>query len=101
MEEEAVTCCETVRTAMHTALGIVLHGFGYRTRPPPFGFGFTVLPLRPAPYTVPGPPRPSPWPRAAGRRAVAGDAVRGQTSEVERQRRGGGAIIEASTAAGA
>ncbi|MFD3334671.1 hypothetical protein ACFWV1_18735 [Streptomyces sp. NPDC058700] len=44
---------------------------------------------------------PHPWPRASGRRAAAGEVVRGGTSEVERQRRGGGAIIEASTAAGA
>ncbi|MEU3550694.1 hypothetical protein [Streptomyces longwoodensis] len=37
---------ETVRIAMHTALGCILHGFGYRLSAPHFGYGYTIQPAR-------------------------------------------------------
>ncbi|WP_411078391.1 hypothetical protein [Streptomyces sp. cmx-10-25] len=44
LEEDVVTRYETVLTTMNTALGEVLHAFGYRTRRPLFGSGLTVQP---------------------------------------------------------
>ncbi|MFJ6106044.1 hypothetical protein ACIQHY_34285 [Streptomyces sp. NPDC092359] len=49
LEEEVVTRYDTIRTTMNTALGIVLHTFGYRTSRPLFGGGFTVQHSRPTP----------------------------------------------------
>lgn len=49
LDNEAVTRYEAVREAMSTALGAILHGFGYRTRPPLSGAGHTVLPPQGSP----------------------------------------------------
>ncbi|MEW1699421.1 MULTISPECIES: hypothetical protein [unclassified Streptomyces] len=42
LEEDVVTRHDTVHTTTNTALGTILHAFGYHTSRPPFGSGFTV-----------------------------------------------------------
>ncbi|MFD5110054.1 hypothetical protein [Streptomyces cinereoruber] len=46
LKEDVVTPYETVLTTMNTALGEALRAFGYRTRRPRFGSGFTIQPPR-------------------------------------------------------
>ncbi|MBZ6093382.1 hypothetical protein KVH02_34520 [Streptomyces olivaceus] len=43
-EDDVVRRYDAVRVAMHTALGVILHGFGYHLDAPHFGYGYTIRP---------------------------------------------------------
>lgn len=57
-DDEAVVRYDTVRSAMDTALGTILTGFGYAARRPEFGFGHTIEQTPTSGPDTPEHPRP-------------------------------------------
>ncbi|MFF7555412.1 hypothetical protein ACFZA9_21285 [Streptomyces olivaceus] len=45
-EDDVVRRYDAVRVAMHTALGTLLHGFGYHLDAQHFGYSYTIRPAR-------------------------------------------------------